>query len=352
MALTRRGRRMASILTIVLIVGAAVFGLSALAGRGKPSQATGTPGSTSPVPTTPPPPPRCPLTGVKSGAVPNRSALAVKVENIPEARPQTGLSWADVVYEEPVEGGITRFIAVYQCSNASRIEPIRSARLTDPDVLVQFGHPLFAYAGGVAKVEARVRQRGLVDINYSIPAAAGAYHRDSNRFAPHNLYSSTKELYALAHTPGRPPEPAFIYAAKPPATAVPAASVHLPFSGYSDVFWKWSAARKAWLRFHGSKPHLLSDGTQVSATNVVVQVVKVVLTDITDANGVASPEVISIGSGKAVIFRNGKAISGTWSRPALSDLTKFMDAQGKEIPLAVGNTWVELLPQTIPFTFA
>ena len=85
---------------------------------------------------------------------------------------------------------------------------------------------------------------------------------------------------------------------------------------------------------------------------MIVQVVKVVLTDITDANGVASPEVISVGSGKAVIFRNGRAIAGTWSRPALSDLTKFVDAQGKEIPLAVGNTWIELLPQTIPFTYA
>src|SRR5205085_6609370 len=108
-------------------------------------------------------PAACPLSGKKpkGGHVPDRPALAVKVENVPAARPQTGLSWADIVYEEPVEAGITRFIAVYQCQDASRIEPVRSGRLTDPLILVQFGHPVFGYAGAVPAVVKAVRTAGI-----------------------------------------------------------------------------------------------------------------------------------------------------------------------------------------------
>src|SRR5207249_9034733 len=119
-------------------------------------------------PTPPPAPPTCPLTGLapKAGSVPSRPALAIKVENLPAARPQTGLDQADIVYEEPVEAGITRFIAVFQCQEAPRVEPVRSGRLTDPDILVQFDHPLFGYAGGVPQVKRKVIQTGLVDVNY------------------------------------------------------------------------------------------------------------------------------------------------------------------------------------------
>jgi len=352
MALTKRGRFAATVTTIVVVVGGIVFGFSALAGHAKTTRTSG-PGDASPGSSpSPTPPPICPLTGLapKSGSVPDRSALAVKVENLPEARPQAGLGTADLIYEEPVEGGITRFIVVYQCTGAARIEPIRSARLTDPDILDQLGSPIFGYAGGVAQVESKVKKRGLIDVNYEV--AAGAYHRDPGRPAPHNLYSSTQALYAAAHTHGSPPAPLFTYATRPPAGAVVARKVHLPFSGSSDVYWKWSPSKKVWLRFHGTVPHQLSDGTQVSAKNVVVQVVKTVLTDITDANGMPSPEVIATGTGKAYVFRNGKVIVGTWSRPALADVTKFLDASSNVIPLAPGNTWIELLPVTIPVTYS
>src|SRR5438067_842366 len=158
MAMTTRGRTMLTALAVVVLVAVAVA-VVVVAGKGG-TQARGD-GANGGGPGTSPSPKLtvCPLTGVKAGHqfVPNRPALAVKVENLPAARPQTGLSWADIVYEEPVEAGITRFIAVYQCQDASRIEPIRSGRLTDPDILVQFGHPIFAYAGGVPQVIQKAR---------------------------------------------------------------------------------------------------------------------------------------------------------------------------------------------------
>ena len=271
----------------------------------------------------------------------------MKVENLPAARPQTGLSWADIVFEEPVEASITRFIVVYQCQDAERIEPVRSGRLTDPLILAQFGKPVFGYAGGVPAVLKAVRAAGLIDVNFT--NAPQAYHRDPARPAPHNLYTSSAELYAAAGKDGTGgiPQPLFAYSKDLPATATPASTVHVPFSQYSDVVWSWSAAKSAWMRSYGSTPATYSNGEQMSTPNVVIQMVKIKLTGITDVNGVHSPEVVATGSGAAYILRNGSVIKGTWSRPSLSDLTVFEDAQGNPVPLTPGKTWVELVPSTV-----
>src|SRR2546425_3858297 len=154
MVRTRRRPVLPAWVTTIVVVAALVVGVLYIGGRGKGSPLpTGNGpndrGASSPSGSAAQPILKdCPLTGLPRPNVPIRAALAVKVENLPESPPQTGLSWADIIYEEPVEGGITRFIAVYQCQNASRIEPVRSARLTDPDILDQFGHPLSAYPAG------------------------------------------------------------------------------------------------------------------------------------------------------------------------------------------------------------
>jgi hypothetical protein len=354
MSLTTRGRAALGVVVAVLLIGSGIGAVVLLGGKAGDTQGTGsTP--TTPAPTTPAPPPICPLSGVKlDTAVPARPALAVKVENLPAARPQTGLSFADIVYEEPVEAGITRFIAIYQCQDASRIEPVRSARFTDIDVLKQFGKPLFGYAGGVAEVIRAVRSAGIIDINFTTARASRAYHRDPNRAAPHNLYTSTDELYSAAKALFQPeaPNPLFTYTAKIRGLGKTATVAHVPFSSSSDVFWRWSSSKRAWLRFHGDVPHLLSNGTQVSAKDVVVQIVKTELTDVTDTNGVRSPRAITVGGGKAYVFRNGKVIVGTWVRESAGDGTKFLDRQGNEIPLAPGNTWIELLPQGKRVTYS
>jgi Protein of unknown function (DUF3048) N-terminal domain/Protein of unknown function (DUF3048) C-terminal domain len=365
MSPTRRGRVALGLIIVLALVGGLAAAVVAVGGKGEtpstqgsssggPSAGPTGSGSPSSASTEPPPPPICPLTGETDDSVPARPVLAVKVENLPAARPQTGLSWANLVYEEPVEGGITRFIAIYQCHDASRIEPVRSARLTDVNVLLQFPSVLFAYAGGVPKVTSAVKSAGITDVNFNLPRSADAYHRDDNRLAPHNLYTSTKELYAAGQelVAAQAPPPMFTYSKKVAKGATPIAQAHVPFSTSSDVYWKWSASDGKWLRFHGTEPHTLSDGTQVSATNVIIQMVKITTTDVTDANGVASPEAHTIGSGKAYVLRNGKMIEGTWQRGASGDVTTFLTTKGKEIKLAIGNTWIELLPDTITPTFS
>jgi len=349
----RLSRIMATLVTLA-VLGTAAFVTLFLAGRSGMGPARG---ATPDAPQSPPggsAPPSlpsvCPLSGHEAdgGVVPDRPALAVKIENVSSARPQTGLSWADIVYEEPVEANITRFIAVYQCQDASRIEPVRSARLTDPDILVQFGQPLFGYAGGVASVRRAIEVAGLVDVNYV--TAEQAYERDPERLAPHNLVTSTQALYEAAGSPTGIPESIFKYAKKPRPKGEPVSEVHIPFSTDADVRWRWDSSSDRFLRSHGSVPHQLSDGTQVSATNIIVQIVQIEMTDVTDGNGVPSPRVISVGSGPAYVLRDGKMVEGRWVRKSLDAVTKFVTPAGKMINLLPGNTWVELVPTDVPVT--
>jgi hypothetical protein len=293
------------------------------------------------------PPPTCPLTGEPAphGVVPSRPALAIKVENAPEARPQTGLNDADIVYEEPVEGGYTRFIAVFQCADSALVGPVRSGRMTDPDVLVQFGRPALGYAGGVPSVKDSIARAGLVDVNYIV--AAEAYSRDESRPAPHNLYTTTKALWNAAKSRDGAPDAVFAYDEELTTKSKRVRVAHLPFSSVSDVYWEWSRRESAWLRSHGTTPHETTDEGQVSAANVVALEVEVRPGHILDAAGNPSPVVTLTGSGKAYVLRDGRMVIGRWERPRLADVTRLVARDGSEIALAPGRTWVELLPSDI-----
>jgi hypothetical protein len=289
-------------------------------------------------------PPTCPLTGVVAprGAVPERPALAIKVENSPESRPQASLNDADVVVEEPVEGGYTRFIAIFHCGRSDRVGPVRSGRMTDPAYLRQLGDVVFGYAGGVASVKAAVERAGLVDVNYIV--AADAYTRDPGRSAPHDLYTTTAALWRAGAKTGDAPAPLFAYSDEWSGKVRRAGGVHLPYSGVSDVYWTWHRRDEVWLRSHGSIPHTLEDGSQVSATNVVIQIVEVSDSRIVDAAGNASPDVTLTGSGRAYVLRGGRVITGRWERDSLDEVTRFVTRDGSEITLAPGRTWVQLVP--------
>lgn len=292
-----------------------------------------------------PPPPRCPLTGEETEDVPARPALAVKIENAPESRPQASLNDADVVVEEPVEGGYTRFIAIYQCGESDRVGPVRSARTTDPDYLRQLGPAVFGYSGAVGIVRREVPKVGLVDVNMLV--APAAYEKDPARAAPHDQFAATATLWEAADGSTESPDPVFSYSEAWEGRSRRAQAVHLPFSSVSDVNWTWGRRLGAWLRSHGDVPHTLEDGSQVSAASVVIQVVEVTDSAIIDAAGNPSPDVELTGSGRAYVLRDGRVIVGRWERPSLDDVTRFVTKDGTEISLTPGRTWVELVPSTI-----
>jgi hypothetical protein len=283
--------------------------------------------------------------------VPERPALAVKVENLPVSRPPYGLGTADVVYEEPVEGGITRFIVIFQCRDASRIQPVRSGRLIDPDLVRQFGtHPLFAYAGAIQPVVAKVDSSSLIDVG--VNRAPHAYSRDPARPAPHNLVTSTAALYAAGaaqHAPATPPAPVFHYG--PLGTHSPATALHIAFPE-SDLTWTWRPQTGEWSRsYSDTGPATLGGGGEIATANVIVM--RVVLYPsqyVEDPTGAHENLLVLTGSGPAQVFRNGAVVNGTWQRHSLSDLTEFVDAAGHPILLTPGQTWIELVPTTVHVT--
>jgi hypothetical protein len=330
-------------LVVVLVVAGVAAGLALFLTRSSKESVTVSPSPSAET---------CPLTGrPSSGGVPQRPALGVKVDNSPPARPPTGLDRADLVYEEPVEGGITRFLAIFQCSDARVIEPVRSGRLVDPDLLAQFGRPLLGYAGAIDPVVAKIAASPVHDV--SAAHYPSAYHRDSKRVGPYNLVTSTSSLWNLSDKVGaakKAPSPVFDYGSLPPNSEA-VARIHVPFSSFSDVAWTWDQAGGQWLRSYlGSTrgPAALSGGGQIGATNVIVE--KVVLTVSPyqeDPTGVHEFEVGVTGSGAATVYRDGRAIAGRWERAGLGDRTAFVDPAGKPIALAPGPTWIELVPTTV-----
>jgi hypothetical protein len=300
------------------------------------------------------PPPTCPLTGeaAPKGGVPQRTALAVKVENTDDAYPLAGLEGADIVYEEIVEGGITRFIAIYHCGGAARVGPVRSARTTDPKILLQVAaHPMLGYSGAADKVAQGVDDAGIIGMTEASDPAA--FTRDDTRIAPHNLFTGTSALYRAAGRPARregPPAPLFTYDDQPQTPNKRVRSVDVSFSDASVASWTWRQGR--WVRLLDGALMVLEGGETLATDNVVIQQVVVTDSGIIDAAGYPSPEVTMTGTGKAWILRGGRLIVGRWERSDEGDLTIFRTRAGEEIHLAPGTTFVELVPKGRPVAFA
>lgn len=304
----------------------------------------------------PPPPPTCPLTGqpAPNGQVPQRPALAIKVENLPQARPQYGFSKADVIYEEPVEGGITRYVVIYQCQGSPRVEPVRSGRLIDPEIVMQYGaHPLFAYSGAIQPAVDSIDASTLIDVGaYRGPASD--FWRDPDRVIPHNLETSTSLLWAYGASvgakPAAPPSP-FTFGS-PVAGGTPAASVHISYE-FSNLTWTWNPTTGLFQRSYDDPGYVgqaaMGEGGYMTASNVIVMhVVEYPSQFVEDATGAHENLLTLIGSGAVEVFRNGTEFSGSWVRPKFSDVTKYVTASGQTITLTPGQTWIELVPTTIP----
>jgi hypothetical protein len=289
----------------------------------------------------------CPLTGtVRAGKdAPARPVLGVKVENSLDAYPLAGLERADVIYEEPVEGGLTRFAALFQCRDAGRVGPVRSARTTDPKILLQFSdQPLLAFSGAHPKVTAALEDAGVVQLTET--TANDAYQRDDARSAPHNLFASTKGLYRIGEQTDADfstPQALFRYDDAVPSPSRRRTSATVTFSTSHVAEWAWSQGR--WVRQLDGAPMLAESGSAIAVDNVVIQEVVVTESDILDVTGSPSPEVELLGEGRAWILRDGRLVIGRWHRASLGDVTVFETRDGEEIALVPGTTFVELMPK-------
>lgn len=304
--------------------------------------------------TTTAPLPTCPLTGLAApnGTIPPRPAMAVKIDNYPNGRPQAGLDKADIVFEEPVEGGITRYAAVFQCQDAALIGPARSARNIDIGILGQLGNPLEAHVGGINPVIANIHASPIVDVN--LGASDSLMVHPAGRVPPDADFTSTGIVYGTHQTMNTPPQPLFSYSTALPGAGSPVSNVHIPFSGTSNVTWHWNASTNTFQRFYnGLQPDVLVDGAQNQTPNVVVQYVQIGYGPWleNDQGGLeVQADMYPNAAGAAIIYRNGMAFQATWHRGALGTPTQFVNAFGVTIPLEPGTTWVELVPNNIAVT--
>jgi hypothetical protein len=314
-------------------VAVAAVGLSSCGGGSEQARTKRKPVATTlPTTTTTVFVPTAPLTGLPdpTGASQTRASLAVKIENTPEARPQSGLADADVVYEEVVEGGITRFWAVFNTKAPQNVGPIRSVRYMDPNIVSPLGG-VIAFSGGTPENVALIRQTPTVQVDEN--SAGDAFFREPTRYAPHNLYGDSAKLWARGGEPV-PPRPLFKYLAA--GQAFPSTEgieqFRVGFQAGYDPTYTWDAATRTWKRSYGLTPFMDVNGAQIAPANVIVQFV----------NYPRGAEGELIGQGDAWVFSDGKLVRGRWVKQDAESPTVFLDSSLAEIPLTPGQTYVEL----------
>ena len=286
---------------------------------------------------------RMPLTGApleSADEIPNRPALAVKMPNNPQALPQTGLNEADVVFEEIINDGITRFAAVFHSQGSDPVGPIRSGRAQDVDILSNLNSPLFAWSGGNPGVTRVINNSTLTSLSYVGGYGNSYYRRDGRGGAPHNLFSSTDTLWELAPDEFAIPPQIFPYMLPGEVAEGDTASIIEIELDSILARWDYDAAGGRYLRSEYGEPHMSELTGQVSADNVVVLLVEYRQSTI-DAK---SPEAVTVGSGQAFIFTDGVVRTGVWQRSSNTDTWNLYTDETLSEPLGLseGRTWVEL----------
>lgn len=298
------------------------------------------------------PPVYWPLTGWE-GKEPKMQhpAVSVKVENAPEARPTRGLEHADIVWETVVEGGISRFVAVYHSRLPDAVEPVRSVRPMDAAIVAPM-KGMLAYSGGqlpfIDKVN-RVSTQSVV-----MDRGGTGFYRDPSREAPHNVIGKPKEFLAQERADMKlysPPPAQFRHARQQGKGSAAtkgwkAGTISVRLSNAQTSNWYWNGRNGVYQRSEGTAPSRSVSGARHSARNVVALAVDVVNTSFTDPSGAPVPETKLVGSGTGIIAAGGRVVKVTWKKPKAGAEIRLTLPNGRQANLDPGNTWVELVPKT------
>ncbi len=305
-------------------------------------------------PTTTASPTFSPLTGLplSDASIARRPAVTVKVDNSPEARPQSGLDKADVVIEEKVEGGITRFLAIFHSQDADPVGPVRSVRSTDAPLMAPIGG-VFAFAGGIAPFVERISRVPVSVVSEDRQADAFTLRPDRRR--PFKTYASTAKLRAVGGAQGKPPPSLFELLGGgegfAPTGATPATRVNVAFAPRVSGSFDYDASSGLWRRSTNGTPHVVEGAPgPLAFTNVVIQLTEYVTTPFKDASGTQVDEARVVGSGDAIILSQGKQVRGKWTKTSESSVITYTDAAGAPVRLVPGRTWVALPPLGAPIT--
>ena len=307
----------------------------------------------APTTTTAPEPagPTSPLNGLviedeELAANVERRVVAVKIDNHWNARPQSGIEQADLVFELLVEAGLTRFIAVFHHSDAEFLGPMRSGRPTDP-TLIRPLEGVLTISGAQPWVQSRITGAGVPLIG---DLGSPITFRRGFRRAPHNLYTNTRELRDVMERRGYdvtpPPELWTFGEFNAPADAT-AEEIFFNWSDTMSVTWEWDGAQ--YLRFAGSEPHnwRTEDGETVEQVSADVLVALFANRyTASGSSGSAVPAFETVGTGRALVFAQGRLIEGTWQRDAITDPFTLSDENGDEIIVPPGRPWVSVFPSS------
>lgn len=339
----RRHKKLAIILSIfiVIIIGGGVATALYFFNQKTP---TPTPAKVTEKPKPAPEPIKyySPLTGnlVANEAATTQAVTGIMIENSPDARPQSGLKDSGVVFEAIAEGGITRFLVIYQEQKPQLIGPVRSVRMYYIDWIAAFNASV-AHIGGSYQALQEVRNGNYRDIDQFFNA--GSYWRATDRYAPHNVYTSFEKLDALNSAKGYTTSSFKGFTRKDSkGLEVPAASqinVTISSATFNSAY-TYNAATNTYDRSQAGAPHTDREQGQISPRVVIVMKVpmRLVLED-----GYRE-QIDSIGSGSAYIFQDGGVNEVTWAKTAKTEQITFTDAEGKDVPLARGQTWITAVP--------
>lgn len=276
--------------------------------------------------------------------------VGVMFDNHFDARPQSGLDKADIVYEAPVEGGITRFFGIFSASTTVlKIGPVRSARPYFLDWLQEYGDAMYLHSGGSPEALQLIQTRNLFDANefYRGPY----YWRDNSRFAPHNLYSNSDNWQKMVAKYGATrtalPWQGWKFANESAVTSTPGAhaSVTVKYASNYIVSWQFTSSTGWYVRLLNTKPYSTEEGVPIVADSVVFASMSVATID-----NEGRREIQTVGSGDATILTGGNLLKGTWKKNGLTDRTRWYDSVGNEIILMPGKTWVQIVPAEIGLT--
>ena len=311
----------------------------------KPAESTSpTPTTTSPSPT--PTPPVLSLLSGRQGKK-NGPVYAAKVDNTTNSHPQIGLTKADVVYIEQVEGGVTRLAAIFSSTYPKLIGPVRSARISDIDLLRQYGTVGLMYSGSQTPLLPKLQAARLNLVSFD--ANRTGYTRQPNRPMPYDVIGNFATLRKRAGKVSIPKAVGYTFGAAPATGGKRATSVSIRFSS-AVVGAQWSAGQKRYLLSMDGAKDMAKEGGQLGPTTLVVQYSKLVPSPYFDVNHVNTPFTETLGHGKALFFRGGLEFKGKWSRSKASQPTKYTFADGSPAVFASGQLWIALLPKGRPVT--
>jgi hypothetical protein len=332
---------------IACVIAAAVA-LTACGGSGHKTSATSTP-ATTPVPTpttTAAPKPVVKAVNPLTGGVPSsHGVVAVKIDDTGNGRPQVNIDQADVVYIEEVEGGLTRLLAVFD-SALPTVEAVRSTRAADPEILAQYGPIAYAASGGASN-PLQVLDKSPLKTTINDRGGPG-FARDGDRGAPYNLRANLATIAKDLKSP-KAKSVGFTWSASTAQLAgTPAGTSLKTLVGGTSVDFVYDVRTHQYRRYIGGSAQSTAAGKPIETPNVIVQFCSVTTypQDI-DVNGNPNMYTHTVGKGKVVVFRDGRRVTGVWSRSSATGGTKFVSG-GKSINLAPGGTWVVLVATTAP----